>query len=216
MLYIFAGSDTAKVRDKALQWVVASRKKAPDALYLHLESGALSDNQLEDIIQTQGLFFQKMLVLIDDPTETEENRNLIEKYIDAIAASNNVIAFIMPKLLVKDKIITKKATKVFEFDAVKKEDGRGFNSALVNALGSKSSEVLWQEITLALRQGEAPEAIHGLLSWKARDMLQKGSQKWSRKELRELSRTLLTLVSDSRKESGKTGTSLELFALSLK
>ncbi len=215
MLYIFAGSDTQKVREKALAWVAASRKKAPDALYVHIEAGALDSAQLEEVIQTQGLFFQKMLVLIDEPTDSDESRDLIATRIDAIAASNNVIAFIMPTLLVKDKNITKLATKVFEFDAVKKEEARGFNAALVNALGTKNREVLWQEIVFALRRGEAPEAVHGLLAWKARDMLQKGSHKWSRQELRTLSRTLLSLVPNARRGEGDVETSLELFALTL-
>jgi len=216
MLYIFAGSDTQKVREKALAWVAASRKKAPNALYVHLEEGAISENQIEDIIQTQGLFYQKMLVVLDDPLGTEEGREVIEKYTQAIVDSNNVIAFIMPKLLIKDKGIVAKATKVFEYDKVAKGEERGFNASLVNALAAKNARALWQEITLTLRKGDAPEAVHGLLAWKARDMLAKGSSKWSRKELRELSRTLLTLVTDSRKESGNTEASLELFALSLK
>lgn len=216
MLYIFAGSDEMKVREKALQWVAASRKKAPDALYVHVEAGVLSEHQLEDIIATQGLFYQKMLVVLDDPMETDEGRDLIEKYVDAIANSNNVIAFIMPKLLLKDKGIVTKATKVFEFNKTAKAEVRGFNSSLVNALSAKNSIALWQEVTLALRRGEAPEAVHGLLAWKARDMLAKGASKWSREELRTLSRTLLTLVGDARRGDGSVETSLELFALTLK
>jgi hypothetical protein len=57
--------------------------------------------------------------------------------------------------------------------------------------------------------------LHGLLHWKARDMMQKGGPKWTKQEARTLSRELIELLSDSRGGELSLGDNLERFALSL-
>jgi len=57
--------------------------------------------------------------------------------------------------------------------------------------------------------------VHGLLHWKARDMMQKGGRAWSKEEARALSRELIELLSDSRGKDLPLKESLERFALSL-
>ncbi len=84
------------------------------------------------------------------------------------------------------------------------EDKRGFNSALVNALGARNRDKLWLEINRALRAGDAPEMLHGLLHWKARDMRD-----------RKLSLDLINLLQSSRRSGLDLSLSLERFALSL-
>ena len=107
------------------------------------------------------------------------------------------------------KKIEPKAEKSFQFEAIKKPE-RGFNSALVNALGAKDGKTLWKEIVKAFRLGDAPEAVHGFLHWKARDLMQKG-----RLEGRKLSVELIELLAETREESRDLGRELERWALSL-
>jgi hypothetical protein len=60
--------------------------------------------------------------------------------------------------------------------------------------------------------------VHGLLHWKARGIMQNGGQgnkSWKPNEARALSRALIELVSDSRKDSLELSLALERFALSL-
>jgi hypothetical protein len=57
--------------------------------------------------------------------------------------------------------------------------------------------------------------LHGLLHWKARDLMQKGGRGWSDTETRTLSRTLIELLSDSRSGELSLDLALERFALSL-
>jgi AmiR/NasT family two-component response regulator len=85
----------------------------------------------------------------------------------------------------------------------------------VNALSAKDGRALWKEIVKAYRQGDAPEMVHGLLHWKARDLMQKGSKVWAPEEARKLSRDLIVLLSDSRGRDLPLGQALERFALSL-
>lgn len=217
MIYLFHGSDVTKTRAKAFQWVAAARAKAPDVSYIRLEPATLTESSLNDALSAQGLFYTKTLVLIDDPFSESESAELILDSLKLLAVSDNPIALVAPKLPpARLKKIEPHATKVFEQTAAEKKPARGFNSALVNALGAKDGTVLWKEIVKAQRQGDVPEMIHGLLHWKARDLIQKGSSAWRPEEARALSRALIELVSESRNGSLELSLGLERFALSIR
>ncbi len=218
MIYLFHGSDVGKVRAKAFAWVASARAKAPEVTYMRIDADELSTEVLQDITQTQGLFFTKTLALLDDPFATADTTELVFDALDILRDSQNPIALLAPKLTApRLKKLEKHAEKIFVFDAKEKTPARGFNSGLVNALGSKNSKALWKEITVALRQGDAPEAIHGLLHWKARDMMQKGSPMWGKDGARVLSRDLIELVSSARSgEDLPLSAHLERCALSIR
>ncbi len=216
MIYLFHGSDANKVRAKAFQWVEAARAKAPDAVYIRINSEDMSESVLRGALSTQGLFFSKSLILLDDPFALSESGETVLDLLDELAESANPVAIVAPKLLAaRAKKIEAKAEKVFKIDAAEKV-ARGFNSGLVNALSAKDGAGLWKELQKAYRQGDAPELLHGLLHWKARDMMQKGNPKWGKEGARKLSVELIELVSTSR--SGDLGLKegLERFALSIK
>jgi hypothetical protein len=217
VIYLFHGTDTDKVRAKAFAWVAAARTKAPEATYLRLDAGTVSRETLAEAAGSQGLFFSKTLVLIDDPFSESEAGELVLELLPMLVASSNPIAILAPKLLAsRVKKIEAKAEKVFVVDVKEKKPARGFNTALVNALAAKDSKALWKEIMLAERQGDVPEMLHGLLHWKARDMMQKGSSVWGKEGARKLSCELIELLSDSR--GGELGLKegLERWALSVK
>lgn len=217
MLYLFTGSDTKTVRAKAFAWVAAARKKEPNAPYIRLGADEVSESALEEVVQSQGLFFNKMLVLLDDPFALAGAADAVLAALPQIKESHNPIAIVAPKLLAaRLKKLEAQAEKVFTFDAAEKKPARGFNSALVNALGAKDGPALWKELQKAERQGDVPEMLHGLLHWKARDMMQKGSRAWSEKESRELSVQLIELLSSARSGDLALSPALERFALSLK
>ena len=67
MVYLFTGNDTEKLRSKAFAWVTAARNKEPEASYVRLSAEQITDEALEEIVASQGLFFSKLLVLLDDP-----------------------------------------------------------------------------------------------------------------------------------------------------
>ena len=132
-----------------------------------------------------------------------------------LAGSDNAILILAPGLPpAKAKKIAAKAAKAYAFDAPSALE-RGFNAALVNALGARSREKLWLEVVRALRQGDAPEMLHGLLHWKARDLMQRGNRAWRPSDARALSLSLITLLADSRRTGLDVAQSLERFALAL-
>jgi len=215
MIYFFHGSGVDKVRQKAFQWVAAARQKAPDVAYIRLTVDEITPEALDEAAGTQGLFFLKSLVLLDDPFAKAETAELVLASLTKLKESDNAIAIVAPKLIAaRVKKVEAASSKVFSFDAPKKA-ARGFNTGLVNALAARDGAVLWKEIQKAYREGDAPEMLHGLLHWKAREMMQKGSRAWSASEARSLSLSLITLLSDSRGRSLPLRESLERFALSL-
>ncbi|MFZ1988118.1 MAG: hypothetical protein WAV21_03785 [Minisyncoccia bacterium] len=216
MIYLFYGSDVHKVRTKAFAWVEASRQKAPEATYVRLSPEDTTLSTLEEISSTSGLFFTKLLVLLDDPFSLTASQEAILEMLPRLASSPNPIAILAPKITAAHaKKIEGQATKLFTFDVLEKKQSRGFNTALVNALGAKDGEILWKELQKAERLGDAPEMIHGLLHWKARDLMKKGSRVWTQKESRALSRALIDLVSEARGGDLPLSLALERFALSL-
>ena len=229
MIYLFHGSDVEKVRTKAFEWVAKARAKEPNLAYVRLAREELTTATLEDAALSGGLFVKRLLILIDDPfparktvsedesEEGESTGNVLEDYIDELAASDNAIVILAPKLpSLKAKKIVAKAKMEYTFDKpAPREDARGFNSSLVNALAARSRDKLWLEINRAMRAGDAPEMLHGLLHWKARDLILKGSRVWSPQESRQLSLSLIELLQHSRRSGLELNLALERFALSV-
>jgi hypothetical protein len=80
---------------------------------------------------------------------------------------------------------------------------------------AKDGALLWKEIVKAYRLGDVPEMVHGLLHWKARDLMKKGGRGWTPDDARKLSRDLILLLSDSRGRDLPLSLARERFALSL-
>jgi hypothetical protein len=229
MIYLFSGSDIEKTRTKAFEWVAKARAKEPNLAYVRLAREEMSPSALQDAALSGGLFVKRLLVLLDDPfptarvsaeneeAEVEASGSSLEDNLDALADSDNAIVILAPKLTAaKAKKIGAKAKMAYVFDArTAKEEARGFNSGLVNALAARSREKLWLEVNRSLLSGDAPEMLHGLLHWKARDLMEKGSRSWKPEETRALSLSLIELLQESRRGGLPLGLALERFALSL-
>ncbi|MDP1707093.1 MAG: hypothetical protein Q8L30_00845 [bacterium] len=233
MIYLFHGTDVEKARAKAFEWIAKARAKEPNLAYARLAREELTSAALEDAALSGGLFVSRLLVLLDDPfptaraaadeEESEEIENggsVFEEHIEALAASDNAIVILAPKLTAaRAKKLIAKAKVEYKYDKpASREVERGFNSNLINALAARSREKLWLEINRAIRAGDAPDMLHGLLHWKARDLMSKpGMQnaKWKPQEARELSLTLIELLQSSRRGGLDLSLSLERFALSV-
>lgn len=226
MMYLFHGSDSERVRRAAFEWVQKARAKEPQLSYTRLAREELSAPALMEIAQSGGLFVSRLLVLIDDPfqksgTEDESEdapaTDALTPHLDALAMTDNAIVILAPRISAPLlKKVLPKVTKEYRFDTTgAAAPKRGFNSALVDALGARKGARLWLEIMRAERAGDAPEMLHGLLHWKARDLMQKGSRVWTPEEARALSMRLLELLQQSRRGGLPLTLALEKFALSI-
>lgn len=225
MIYLFHGSNVEAVRTKAFEWVAAAHAKEPKLMYTRLVTEDLTENALMEAAGAGGLFVKRLLILIDNPFEktriTKEKPSgtsdtVFEKYLDILASSDNAIVVLAPALSVaQTKKLLEKAKKEYRFDYAYAQKTRGFNSALVNALSERDSKKLWLEVMRTLYAGDSPEMLHGLLHWKARDLMAKGSRVWSAQEARALSLSLITLLGDTRRTGVPLALKLERFALSI-
>jgi hypothetical protein len=228
VIYLFSGSDEAKARAKAFEWVEKARAKDPQLTYLRLAREELSPSALEEAASAGTLFAKRMLVLLDDPfpkhrakgegEEGEEapGESLIEGWLPRLAHSENAIVILAPGLApAKAKKLSAKAEKAYDFTLRTRKEERGFNGALINALAARDRTQLWLEVARSLAAGDAPEQLHGLLHWKARDLMQKGSRVWKPAEARRLSLSLIDLLITTRRKGLDLSESLERFALAL-
>ncbi len=222
MIYFFSGSDTETVRKKAFAWVEAARRKEPQLIYTRLAADDISTASLAEVAGAGALFVKRLLVLLDDPlfspagTQSAPTREVFFENLDALARSDNAIIVLAPNLTpLLAKKISAKATKEYRYDHTRVKSIRGFNSALVNALAARDAQKLWLEVVRAFRAGDAPEMVHGLLHWKARDLMKKGSRVWTPAEARALSLKLIILLGDARRTGTDLALALERFALSL-
>ncbi len=218
MIYVFTGSDEYSVREHAFLWVATAQKKEPQLTYVRISGDELDKPTLELVVGSGALFVNRVLVLIDDPYATSTSalsREILDDNLDELARSNNAIVIISPKRgNIKQKELLEKATKVYVFDKQPVRT-RGFNNALVNALGEKNPERLWLEIIRALRAGDKPEMIHGLLHWKARELMKERSRAWTISQARSLSLTLLSVLGNARRTGTDLSSDIECFALSI-
>jgi hypothetical protein len=133
-----------------------------------------------------------------------------------LAASSHTFVFEEEKLLKKPLDALVKAGAKVELPPEKKKPAESFNMfGLATIFGSRDKKKLWIELQKAARTGTAPEAVAGMLHWKVRDMLSKGSTKYSKDELKTISRELVTLYHDSHRGAGDLELLLERFALKL-
>ncbi len=222
MIYLFTGSDNNSIRTHAFSWIAAAKGKEPQLTYVHLMPNELSNENFEFIIGAGSLFVNRLLVLLDDPYSTTEStsdtREALTARIDALVATNNAIVIIAPKRVgFPPDTISTKARKVYIFDTKKNEQiHRVFNNTLVNALALRNTSVLWLEIIRAIRAGDTPEMIHGLLHWKARELMKKGSRMWTPTQACSLSLTLLSVLGNSRRTGSDLSLDIERFALSIR
>lgn len=228
MIYLFHGSDVEKVRTKAFEWIAKAREKEPDLHYARLAREEMTDGALSEAALSGGLFVKRLLILLDDPfplrralaeeeTETEtDTSSALEDKLDLLVASDNAVVILAPRLsAARAKKIEAKAAKTYRFDAAAREEARGFNVALANALAAKDPARLWLEVVCALRAGDAPEMLHGLLHWKARSLIERGGGRVDPAAARALSLSLIGLAQEARRGGLDLSRSLERFALSI-
>lgn len=193
--------------------VVGAKRRPKNSEEIKWES--VSGDELGSLALTDALFGGTRTIVFSgalNGARGEEFLKLAKEFVD----SGHTFIFEEEKLLKRETdIVTKAGAKVEKIEKVKKD--RGFDSfGLTFALGNRDKKKLWLGLTEALREGEKPEAIAGLLHWKVRDMLSKNTPgKYTKEEMKNLSRTLISLYHDSHRGLGSLDLLLERFALKL-
>jgi DNA polymerase III delta subunit len=172
MLYIFHGTDTSTSSKKMLATISAMTKKKPDASFFRIEDGKLTQDTVNELTQSQGLFEQKYIVEIQYPFEKADTKDVFLKNLKELSESENIFLVLEGKILKADlNKIEKKAEKLFEHNADKAVNKDSFNLfSLADAVGNKDKKNGWVILQNAFKKNISPEEIHGVLWWQVKSI----------------------------------------------
>jgi DNA polymerase III delta subunit len=194
MLYVYYGSDGKSVQKKAFATIGLLKKKQPNATIvpLHLESDGV-ENVLADMLHTQPLFFEKMIITIDarsaavprskkSTTDDMPKTFDISAHAETIQASPHVVVILLPELTQPlIKVYTKYAEKIEEIAPLQSSMQPALQSvspfAVTDALYERNAKALFVELEKQRLLGTAPEELLGILTWAVKSMVLAGKVK---------------------------------------
>lgn len=163
----------------------------------------LSGGEIATLASTPALFGGARTFVLANVFYGERGEEFLD-LAEVLAESPHTFIFEEEKLLKREAGILEKAGAKIEVSKTEKKEYRFDRFGLTAALAGKDKKKLWLGLLQALRAGERPEAVAGLLAWKVRAM---GDKK--------LSRELTFLYHDSHRGAGDLELLLERFALKL-
>lgn len=223
MLYVFHGTDTQKVVEKAASLIASLRAKRPDAAYERIEADKWSSGVVQSHLGGQGLFSSRYIVFLDRVTENAEAKEQLPDLIPAMAESENVFIALEGKMTAElKKVFEKHAEKMVEAEKMEKDSRKeGFNIfALADAVGERNAFKAWSTYRQAVDNGVEPENAIGTLFWQVKSMItaanaknagesglspfvfskaKKGAGNYSSEELRKLADDLVTIYHDAHR-----------------
>lgn len=213
MLYFFTGTDREKIR-LAVHAGLSKEEKAGARVVRITDAHAIAD--LQASLQGGGLFAEKRTVVFDGifSGESVEMAEMLRAALPQLVKQSEIF-FISEVGLdaATRKYIEKFAETTGRFDAEKAKSQTTI-FALANALRAGDKKALWVGLMREYSHDEAPEAVHGVLFWAAKDMFLKASNDKERERARALIQKLAQLPHEARRAGFDLGYALEHFVLS--
>ena len=171
MIYLFLGQ-YKKASQKATQLVDVLIKKQPDASVLKFNVENFDAQSLGDLIVTQGLFFNKNIIVLSKVFDDADSKEVLIKNLLDVKESQNIFIFIEESLDKKSfEKFEKFAEKIQEIKSDEKKVTTEFNMfSLTDALGRRDKKNLWLLYRDALKNGAAEE-VYGILWWQLKTLL---------------------------------------------
>lgn len=219
MLFFLHGTNKDKAREKARELLESLAKKRPEASLFKIDSDNFDLARLQELIGGQGLFSNKYIIFLDGLFENAEIKEQVLKFHQEIGESENIFIWLEGKV---DKAtltkIEKVAEKVQEFEdkVVKVPSSKNFNIFdLANVLGRRDQRQFWLLYREAILKDFPPEEICGILFWKLKDLLLKGSGNFEKLEIKKLAEKLVTIYHDAHRGKLDFEIGLEKFVLTV-
>ena len=211
MLHFYSGTDRTKARaalNKGIEKVKGARivrvtdVNMPEDLAAALRGG--------------GMFAEKRAIIFENVLENEAMRGLVLENLQMMKSSDESFFMLEEKPDASTRKQVEKYSETFEkFDATKKADGATTIFALANALRAGDKKALWVGYQRELLNDAAPEAIHGVLFWAAKDMMLKSRSESEKSRAKKLIATLTELPHEARRQGEDLEYALERFVLSV-
>ncbi len=174
MLYALFGTDTARSRKKLSSLLQTLLSKKPDAMVLRSDASSFDEATIRDYIESQGLFEQKSIIVLDFLFENKTNQTYILENLKDMNSSENVFILLEGKLDAKTKKkLEKHSTKMQECVLAKKSSKQSeFNIfELSDALGMRDRKKMWVLFQRGKLHNVSSEEMHGILFWSAKNMM---------------------------------------------
>ncbi len=207
MLYLYSGSDTERARTR-LNIVIDDAQGHADVFRI---TDAHSIDDLEAALRGGGMFGGPRVVVLDGTLTHEHMREIIIARLPQLKSSSDTF-YIYEGVLDAPtrKQVEKYAEKSEKFDAAK-STARETIFNLLRPLQEGKKKDLWVAYQKELTAGKAPEAIHGILFYAAKDAL---LRKPADARAQKLVARLAELPHESRREGYELEYALEHFVLS--
>jgi len=163
----------------------------------------LLSEELVSLASTEALFGGNQTFVLEGALNSERGEEFLD-LLEVFAESPHTFVFHEEKLLKKETEALKKVGAKIEIEKTEKKEYRFDNFGVAEALGKRDKKGLWLALMASWRAGEKPEAVAGLMAWKARQMKNVN-----------LSRELVCLYHNSHRGAGELELLLERFALKL-
>jgi len=212
MIYLFSGDDTKKKRSAYEKFALSFPK---DVEKFFIIKNDFDPMQLENFYSSQGLFFTKCVVFLENTFEREEMREFVLSKLSFMAESGNDFVFLEGKLnkpIIDDFKKARAEINIYELPKEAKEKYNNF--ILANDFGAKDKLGLWLHYRQAVDLGVGLEELIGVLFWKAKDMLvKKNFGKFKEEELKNFVSKISYLLPKARGEGIDDEIAFEQFLL---
>ena len=210
MLHLYSGTDREKARAETNAAVKKAATKGTEVIRI-TDAHTVAD--LKSALEGAGMFGGVRTVVLEGVWGNEEMRAVAEGSLQRMRDSDEHFFIFEEKLdAATRKTIEKYAEDSKKFDAVKQKESNTI-FALANALRSRDKKALWVSYQRELA-GSAPEAIHGVLFWGAKQALLAARGAKDIERAQKLVAHLAELPHESRRRGVELEYALERFVLS--
>ena len=184
MIFFFTGTDRDRARAAMNEAAQSAAGKAGEIVRI---SDAHRVADLESALRGAGMFGGRRVVVLEGILSNDEMRELFIAQMPMLAKADEDIFLYEEKAdAATRRTIEKYAETSEKFEGVKGEKRGNEVFALAAALRRGDKKALWVGYQRALVRDEAPEAIHGILFWGAKQALLASNTQRSRQLVAEL------------------------------
>lgn len=211
MLHLYVGTDRERVRSKMNTAIEKAAKKAE--IVRITDAHTIED--MKTALRGGGMFGGKRVLVFEGTCTNIDLCNVFLDSLERLAKSDEeVFVFESKPLADLRKKLEKYAKTVEKFDAPGKDRDTSI-FAIANALRKGDKKALWVSYMREIAKDSAPEMIHGVLFWAAKDVfLKSGSDAAARTRAAALLASLAELPHEARRRGEPMEYALERFVLS--
>lgn len=210
MLYLYTGTD----RKKAYAAMEAALKKTAkqDTRIVRI-TDANTPADLAAALSGGGMFRESRVVVLNGVLANEDMRTVLLDSLARMRDSEEPFFILEEKPdAATRKQMEKYAQRSERYDKPSEKKG-GDIFAIAGALRRADKKALWVSYQRQLAENAAPEAIHGVLFWAAKDMFLKARSDGEKSRAQSLLEELAELPHESRRRGLELEYALEMFVL---